>query len=115
MMLGCSYEYLTQQLGLTDKLTAEMEIDHIIPISQYDLNDPHDVVRACNWRNLQLLTHEENREKGMKLPDKRTLDRLTPLWPRAWWPEQVPEEIRWEVLTPAGQEEYWRVFNKSIV
>ena len=81
-MLGCSYKQLLDHLGdVTDSVT----IDHIIPISRYDLANPVDVMRAFNWRNTQLLPYMENYTKGRSLPCNDTLLELKSVWPDAWW------------------------------
>ena len=56
--------------GLTesDELTVEREIDHIIPIKYYDLNNAEDLYRCFNYKNTQLLHMKENRAKSTALP-----------------------------------------------
>lgn len=39
-------------------------IDHIIPISRFNLLDPMEVQVACHYTNLQPLWSEENLKKG---------------------------------------------------
>jgi len=80
-LLQCTYEHLANHLGdIGDK-----EIDHIIPLSRYNLHDPIDLQHAFHWQNTQLLTREENNSKGNKLPSHDTLQSLNHLWPNSWW------------------------------
>ena len=43
------------------------EIDHIIPLASFDLNDRDQLLIAVHYTNLQPLTVTENRQKGDKL------------------------------------------------
>lgn len=80
-LIHCTYEHLANHLGdIGDK-----EIDHIIPLSRYNLHDPIDLQHAFHWQNTQLLTREENNSKGNKLPSHDTLQSLKHLWPNSWW------------------------------
>ena len=75
--LGCSIE--EYKLYLESKFTPEMswenygrkggywEIDHIIPISSFDLNNEEEVLKAFNYLNTQPLTITENRTKSNKI------------------------------------------------
>jgi len=42
-------------------------IDHIIPISSFDLNDPNQVAIAFHYTNLQPMWAKENISKGAKI------------------------------------------------
>ena len=98
MIIGCSYKFLHEHLGMRD--INGLELDHIIPLRCYNLFDKRDLLRAFNWRNMQLLTGLENAQKGGKLPDHDTLMGLKCCWPTAWWPdeEDVPMDLRIERL-----------------
>jgi len=43
------------------------EIDHILPLSSFDLEDREQLLRACHYTNLQPLWWEDNREKANKI------------------------------------------------
>jgi hypothetical protein len=75
--LGCSIEFLKKHLekqfkegmswdnwGLGDN---KWHIDHIIPLSSFDLTDREQFLKACHYTNLQPLWAEENMKKGKKI------------------------------------------------
>lgn len=49
-----------------DNYGAQWEIDHIKPLSSFDLTDRAQFLEACNYKNLQPLLVHENRSKGAK-------------------------------------------------
>jgi len=56
----------------TRKMTWEnhgkvWHLDHIMPLSKFDLNDPNQVLIACNWQNFQPLLARENLSKSDKI------------------------------------------------
>ncbi len=61
----------TMPVGSTweDFLKGKLHIDHIIPLSAFNFTSHNDIdfLRAWNYKNLQLLTAEENLRKGAKL------------------------------------------------
>ena len=61
-----------------------IHIDHIIPVSQYDLNDIEDLYRCFNYRNTQLLPADVHASKHSKIPDEATLIALEDIWPMKW-------------------------------
>ena len=85
-LVGCSFTDWAKWLGLTETsvLTAMIHIDHIIPVSQYDLNDIEDLYRCFNYRNTQLLPADVHGSKQSKIPDEATLIALEDIWPMKW-------------------------------
>lgn len=73
-LLGCSTKELSKYLE--SKFTPEMSwenygsywhIDHIIPLSYFDMTKLEDQKQCCNYKNLQPLTAIENMKKGNRL------------------------------------------------
>ena len=71
--LGCgSSEYLRWILENNDGFTLanrgkEWHIDHVIPLSKFDLNDEDEVLIAFNWRNTMPLSAKDNMSKNNKI------------------------------------------------
>jgi hypothetical protein len=76
--LGCTVDQLKQHLeskfqeGMTwdNWGTYGWHIDHIIPLSSFDLSDREQLLKACHYTNLQPLWAEENLKKSDKCPPK---------------------------------------------
>lgn len=72
-LLGCSIEYLKQYIE--QQFTANMSwenrgsfhLDHIIPISSFDLTDPEQQRQCFHYSNLQPLNAKENLMKGSRI------------------------------------------------
>jgi 5-methylcytosine-specific restriction endonuclease McrA len=73
-LIGCSIkearEHLESQFEpwMTWENHGEWEIDHIIPVSLFDLTIPEEQKKAFNYKNLQPLSWQENQRKYNKLP-----------------------------------------------
>jgi hypothetical protein len=71
--LGCTIPELKVHLesrfqpGMTWGNQGEWHIDHIWPISKFDLQDPGQLAMACHYTNLQPLWAFENISKGDKI------------------------------------------------
>lgn len=70
--LGCSIKefkkYLESQfrLGMTWDNQGDWHIDHVRPLSSFNLSNPDEVKQACHYSNLQPLWAEENLQKSDK-------------------------------------------------
>lgn len=72
--LGCSIEHLKKhleskfQVGMTWKNWGHFgwHIDHIVPLSKFDLTNRKEILIACNWKNLRPMWWIENLKKGIK-------------------------------------------------
>jgi len=71
--IGCTPEELKKHLSdkFTDGMSynnySQWEVDHIIPISNFDLHDIDEAKKCFNYENLQPLWKKTNRVKSNKL------------------------------------------------
>ena len=56
-----------EPLGGYDKIRKNYHIDHIIPISAYNLNDINEIKKCNHTSNLRWLPAEENMSKGNRI------------------------------------------------
>jgi len=70
--LGCTVKQLMNHLessfynGMTWENYGKWHIDHIIPLSAFDLTDRDQFLQACNYKNLQPLWAKDNLSKSNK-------------------------------------------------
>jgi hypothetical protein len=75
-MLGCTYEELVIHLNNNTRgfiygdKTMDFHIDHIRPIASFNKRCRIELLKGCNWNNLQLLPGPENQGKGGRFPPK---------------------------------------------
>ena len=71
--LGCSSnDYFKWILNYNNKYNLdnhgkEWHIDHVIPLSKFDLNNPQEQLIAFNWRNTMPLSSSDNLKKNNKI------------------------------------------------
>lgn len=71
--LGCSIPefkaHLEEQFeqGMTWENYGKWEIDHILPLSSFNLENPEELKKACHYSNMQPLWKADNIRKGAKL------------------------------------------------
>jgi hypothetical protein len=70
-VIGCTSEHLMSHIqtqfrdGMTwDNMGKHWELDHIRPLSSFDLTKDEDISAAGHWTNVQPLLVRENRRKG---------------------------------------------------
>lgn len=79
-LVGCSFFELRMKLQMkfyrnprnqSQMMTwdnyGEWHIDHITPISKFDMTDKEQILKACNYENLQPLWAYENHQKSNKV------------------------------------------------
>nr|WQM87186.1 endonuclease VII [Marseillevirus cajuinensis] len=87
-LLGCTIpelkEHISKQLPegiFWEDHGKKFELDHIVPVSAFDLLDPIQQRVCFHYTNLQPLSRKENSKKGAKFSDKeleRLKERLSP-------------------------------------
>ena len=82
-MFGCSFPFLQQWLqskfkkGMSwDNYGSVWSVDHIIPLSKFNLSNPDDYKQANHYSNLQPLFKRDNIIKSNKLPQNHTPELL---------------------------------------
>lgn len=78
-----------ENLVMPGEVLAEVEVDHIFPISVYDVFDASELAKCQHFRNMQPLTRHENRNKKNKLPTKAMAARV----PKEYWPRGMTENM----------------------
>lgn len=61
------FEYLTNNTLDWSTFNEKYEIDHIIPVSSFDLTIEEEQKKCFKWSNLRIVTKEDNRSKGKKV------------------------------------------------
>jgi len=64
---GIDYKKIIEKLKPFPKELKKWHVDHIMPLYEYDLEDPDEVKRAFHPENLQWLTVSENTSKRHKI------------------------------------------------
>jgi hypothetical protein len=74
-LIGCSTQFLKSYLAAKFTHTMSWDnhgtvwhIDHIIPLSRFNLKDPLQLAQACHYSNLQPLLIKHNLEKSDHIP-----------------------------------------------
>ena len=71
-LVGCTPEWLTAWLNLTESIYCvndeSTHIDHVIPISAYNLFDLVEQQKAMNGMNLRVIHAELNQRKSNTMP-----------------------------------------------
>lgn len=76
-LVGCTVELLKQHIEqqFTENMSwdnrSEWHVDHIVPLSSFDLSDIETQKKAFHWTNLQPLWEADSLAKGSKIPENR--------------------------------------------
>jgi len=71
--LGCTPQFFKKYLeaqflpGMTWDNFGKWHMDHIVPLSAFDLTDPNQMRVACNWTNIRPLWAKANLRKSSKV------------------------------------------------
>ena len=71
--LGCDSSYFLEYIKskmIDDMTFDDIHIDHIKPISKFDLEDHDEFLKCCHYTNLQPLVSKDNLQKGNKWNDE---------------------------------------------
>ena len=74
--LGCDTETLKEHFmkKMTDKMTFDnIHIDHIKPVSKFDLEDEEELLKCCHFTNLQPLLSKDNLELSSKWTEENEM------------------------------------------
>lgn len=77
--LGCSISEFKAYIetlfreGMSWENYGEWQIDHILPLSKFDLMDRNQFLKACYYTNLQPLWAEDNRRKSNRVDSDATI------------------------------------------
>ncbi len=83
-ILGCTVDEWGHYLGATLEMvnSVDFEIDHIWPVSLYDLTDDREQKKAFNFRNTRICSVSENRVKHNSVPEPYLANSVPfDLWP----------------------------------
>ncbi len=75
--LGCDSKYFIEYIDglMKPEMTYEnIHIDHIKPVSKFDLSDIENVKACCHWSNLQPLLSTDNLKKSNKWTEKNEIE-----------------------------------------
>ena len=95
LMMGCDATTLSNhifnQIKTYDSL-FDIAVDHIFPVSMFDISKIENQRKVNNYTNLQPLSTAENTKKGTKLPTKAMAAKVDPrCWPDGVTMDMLPD------------------------
>jgi hypothetical protein len=63
-----AWMHYTKQFYIPKDHNGQIDIEHMYPLSKYDMSNTEDVKHCLNWKHLRYMTHEENIKKLNKPP-----------------------------------------------
>ena len=98
--LGCSVEYFMEylkkkidnfnQYSEIEMTWDNIHIDHIKPVSSFNLDDEEEFLSCCNYTNLQPLIAEINLNKSCKWSDKDN----------TYWTDNIKDKEHYDIYIP---------------
>jgi hypothetical protein len=91
-LMGASPSEVVTQLGITSSnigLVSGNDIDHVFPVTKYDLTDPHQQRMCFHVSNLRLMHNVANKKKSASLPSLSEAKQVE----RWCWPDNVDESM----------------------
>ena len=72
---GCNKEFMYHWLEYTKRMYKDCycQIDHLIPMSRFKINNESHVKFFSNWSNLRYLPTNANKQKGASMPLKKDI------------------------------------------
>lgn len=100
---------------------AGFEIDHVVPLSAFDFSKPEHIVRACFWKNIQVLSEAENLAKSdshscadvMSLPWAETKKALAMARRFCTKPDERWKRVDWK-MSDAAIVEFWGFTHSTV-
>lgn len=89
-LIGCTFAALRFHLesqftnGMSWENRSAWDVDHIVPISAFDLKDSEEQQWAFKWRNMRPMSRVDNQKKSDTIPD--------PL--PSWLPAHIADRIK---------------------
>lgn len=91
-LTGVSFQDVVRHLGIDNSQVGKQsgnDIDHIFPVTAYDLSDPEQQRMCFNVSNLQIMNNITNKSKSNKLPSLSDAMKVQ----RWCWPHGVTEDM----------------------
>jgi hypothetical protein len=74
-LVGCNFKFLREYIekqfsrGMSWDRPDSFHLDHIVPLSSFELTDPEQLRVACNWQNLRPMRPISNLRKGGRVTE----------------------------------------------
>ena len=71
-----SHEWLefSKKYFIPNDYKGQIDIDHFIPLSKFDLSKEENIKQALDWKNLRYMTHADNMKKKNNLPTEQEIN-----------------------------------------
>jgi hypothetical protein len=94
--LGCNIDFFKDYI--TRKMTGNMtfatiQLDHIKPVSAFDLDDPDQFLQCCHWSNYQPLFPADNMSKNHRWSESDNEYWINNIYEKEYLPSYIPPII----------------------